>query len=58
MGNINKIGQNQLPTLSTNGMTKRFVAYLLDWYLGAMLTSLPIGIVSQKIYGNMLHQNC
>ena len=38
MGNINKIGQNQLPTLSTNGMTKRFVAYLLDWYLGAMLT--------------------
>ena len=57
MGNINKIGQNQLPTLSTNGMTKRFVAYLLDWYLGAMVTSLPIGIVSQKIYGNMLHQN-
>ena len=57
MGNIKKIGQNQLPNLSTNGMTKRFVAYLLDWYLGAMLTSLPIGIVSQKIYGNMLHQN-
>lgn len=36
---------------------KRFLAYLLDWYIGAMLTALPIGIVSQKLYGTMLNQN-
>ncbi|WP_308687892.1 RDD family protein [Streptococcus oralis] len=43
--------------LTQAGMTRRVIAYLLDWYLGAMLTALPIGILSQKLYGNMLHQD-
>ena len=57
MENVKKMRKPQSPGLSQTGMTKRCVAYLLDWYLGAMLVSLPTGMVSQKIYGNMLHQN-
>mgnify|MGYP003373655485 FL=1 len=38
-------------------LPRRFGAYLLDWYIGALFTSFPIAIVSQKIYGTMKNQN-
>lgn len=38
-------------------LPRRFGAYLLDWYIGALFTSFPIAIVSQKVYGTMKNQN-
>lgn len=54
---VSKKATRATAELSQKGMTKRFVAYLIDWYVGAALTALPIGIVSQKLYGTMLNQN-
>lgn len=36
---------------------RRFGSYLIDWYIGALCTSLPISLASQKLYGTMLNQN-
>lgn len=38
-------------------ISKRFVSYLIDWYLGALMSALPLAVVSQKLYGTMAHQN-
>lgn len=38
-------------------LSKRFIAYLFDWYIGALLTGLPISLISQKLNGNMYQQN-
>lgn len=38
-------------------LSRRFGAYLLDWYIGALFTSFPIAIFSQKLYGTMKNQN-
>ena len=36
---------------------RRFLSYLLDWYIGALCASFPIAVISQKLYGTMLKQN-
>lgn len=38
-------------------LTRRFLSYIIDWYLGGLMTSFPIAIISQKLFGNMLQQN-
>lgn len=38
-------------------LTRRFIAYMMDWYIGALCTGLPIAIVSQKQFGSMMNQN-
>ncbi len=38
-------------------ISKRFVGYLIDWYVGALVTALPLAVFSQKYYGNMSNQN-
>ena len=35
----------------------RFIAYLVDWYLGALVTSLPTALFAQKLYGDVTQQN-
>lgn len=37
-------------------MGKRFFAYLIDWYAGALVTNIPISIVAGGITGSMLNQ--
>lgn len=37
-------------------LPKRFVSYLIDWYVGALATAFPISIISQKLYGTMTNQ--
>lgn len=36
---------------------KRFLCYLIDWYVGALCSAIPISIVSQKLYKTMLNQS-
>lgn len=36
---------------------RRFLAYLIDWYLGALCTSLPIALISQKFNNTVLNQS-
>lgn len=46
-----RIKQNEV------SLGKRFGAYLIDWYVGALFTALPISLVGQKLYGTMTNQN-
>lgn len=38
-------------------LSKRFIAYLIDWYIGALATAFPIAVISQKLNGTMLNQD-
>ncbi len=38
------------------GVTRRFIAYLVDWYIGALATALPISMVAMKLYGTVKNQ--
>lgn len=35
----------------------RFLSYLIDWYVGALCTAIPISLISQKLTNTMLNQN-
>ena len=34
-------------------LVKRFISYLIDWYVGALCTAIPIAIISQKLTNTM-----
>lgn len=38
------------------GMGRRFLAYLIDWYAGALITNIPISIAAGGLTGSMLNQ--
>ena len=38
-------------------LTRRFLSYLIDWYLGGLVTAFPIAMISQKLFGSVLKQN-
>lgn len=38
-------------------LSRRFLSYIIDWYVGALAVSLPISIISQKLNGTMLKQD-
>lgn len=38
-------------------LPRRFMAYLIDWYVGALATALPISIIAKKLTGTMLKQD-
>lgn len=38
------------------GMGRRFLAYLIDWYAGALITNIPISIAAGALVGNALNQ--
>lgn len=37
--------------------SRRFLAYLIDWYVGALATAVPISMIAQKMYGQMERQD-
>lgn len=37
-------------------MGRRFLAYLIDWYAGALVTNIPISIAAGSLTGSMLNQ--
>lgn len=37
-------------------LVKRFISYLIDWYVGALCTAIPIAIISQKLTNTMLNK--
>lgn len=39
------------------GLSRRFFAYLIDWYLGGLMTAFPIAIFSMKQFGTVQNQN-
>lgn len=43
--------------MNKSKLSLRFIAYLIDWYVGALLTGLPITFLSQKINGTMTQLN-
>lgn len=52
--------KNQDIALASPGpasLGRRFGAYLIDWYLGGLATSLPISVVSMKLFGTVQNQN-
>lgn len=36
-------------SLPQASLPRRFVAYLIDWYVGALATALPISIIAKKL---------
>lgn len=38
-------------------LPKRFLSYIIDWYIGALAAAFPISIIAEKIYGTMLRQD-
>lgn len=50
----NKVSQI---TLQDASMLRRLISYLIDWYVGALVTALPIAVISQKLMGTMLNQD-
>lgn len=38
-------------------LSKRFLGYLIDWYVGGLCTAIPISVMSQKLTNTMLNQN-
>ena len=36
---------------------RRFGAYLIDWYIGGLVTAFPVSVVSMKLYGTVKNQN-
>lgn len=45
------------PVVENAPLPRRFFAYLIDWYVGALATCLPISLFASKLTGNMLNQN-
>lgn len=37
-------------------VTRRFFAYLIDWYVGALCTAIPISIVAHQTTGDLTNQ--
>lgn len=37
-------------------VTRRFFAYLIDWYVGALCTAIPISLVAYQTTGDMTNQ--
>ena len=37
-------------------VTRRFFAYLIDWYVGALCTAIPISIIAYQTTGDMANQ--
>lgn len=54
---VNKIDKSKKKIYKDVPMTRRFLSYLIDWYLGGLATSFPIALISQKLFGTMLKQN-
>lgn len=38
-------------------LTRRFIAYLIDWYIGGLATALPVSILSMRLFGTVQNQN-
>ena len=51
--------QKNEQTLNTAAapLSRRFGAYLIDWYLGGLVTAFPVSVVSMKLYGTVKNQN-
>ena len=39
------------------GLGRRFFAYLVDWYIGALATAFPVSAVSMKLFETVKNQN-
>lgn len=39
------------------GLSRRFIAYLIDWYLGGLVTAFPIAIFSMREFQTVQNQN-
>ncbi|MGL5480183.1 MAG: RDD family protein, partial [Clostridium sp.] len=42
---------------SNVNVSRRFLGYIIDWYVGALCTALPIALISQKLTNTMTNQN-
>lgn len=49
--------QSVSKTANDGLLSKRFFAYLFDWYVGALITGLPISLTALKLTGSMQQQN-
>ena len=49
--------QKKVVRLKDAKVSKRAIAYMIDWYVGALFTAFPIGLFSLKLYKTMLHQD-
>lgn len=45
------------PELEPAGLSRRFFAYLIDWYVGGLAVALPVSCVSMKLFGTVTNQN-
>lgn len=45
------------PVQEPAGLSRRFFAYLIDWYVGGLAVALPVSSVSMKLFGTVTNQN-
>ena len=38
-------------------LTRRLIAYLIDWYIGGLATAFPISVISMKLFDTVQNQN-
>lgn len=50
-------GSRKKTALEPVSLSRRFFAYLIDWYVGALATTLPVSVVASKLFGDMTKQN-
>ena len=49
--------ERQQEATQTVALSRGFIAYLVDWYVGALATALPVSIVSMRLFQTMTNQN-
>ena len=43
--------------IAAAAVSRRFIAYLVDWYIGALVTALPLAVYSMQQFGTVKNQN-
>lgn len=46
---VKKIDKSTKKRYEDVPLTRRFLSYLIDWYLGGLATAFPIAMISQKL---------
>ncbi len=48
--------KEQVEDARARAARKRFLAYLIDWYVGALCTALPMALIASRLLGDVTNQ--
>ena len=53
----NKQKKRKCSPLQSGSLSRRFFAYLIDWYAGALVGAIPVSMLASQLTGDMTNQN-